>query len=138
MNLVLSGLSAQTVTDLVIGVSGVVSIIFLVAIMFFGCYGMYGVYRLKKEQYLIPHRFMYPNYCSPDDCSDPVEYMDYILPRLAIVSGVMILSGLVVLVGYFISDVRTLGVTLLMYIIPFVAYLWYNGCLKRSAKKYWK
>lgn len=138
MNLFLAGLSAQTVTDLVIGASGVISIVFLVVLLFFGGYGLYGAYRLKKAQYLIPNRLMYPNYCSPDDCSDPVEYMDYILPRITIFGGVMSLCGVLIFLGYFIGALRSLGVTLILYVIPLIIYLWYNGCLKRSAKKYWK
>lgn len=139
MNLILSGLTAQNMADLVMGgVGSVVSIAFLITMLFFGAYSLYGVYRLKKEQYLIPHRFMYPNYCNPDDCSDPVEYMDYILPRLAGLGGTMTLSGLVVLLTYFIPGIRTVMVSVLMYTVPFAVYLWYNGCLKRSAKKYWK
>ena len=137
MNLILSGLSAQTVTDLVIGTSGVISVIFLVVILFFGSYGLYGVLRLKKEQYLIPHRLMYPNYRSNDDCLDPVEYMDYILPRLSILSGVMLGSGLILLLGYFVDGLRTVGISVLLYVIPFVVYLWYSGCLRKAAKKYW-
>lgn len=138
MNLIYSGLSAQTVADLVLGSSSVISIIFLAVILLFGCYGLYGVIRLKKEQYLVPHRLMYPNYHSGEDCNDPVEYMDYIFPRLTILSVVMILSGLILLLGFFVDSLRSLGMTLLVYIVPFVAYLWYSGCLKRAAKKYWE
>ncbi len=137
MNLIYSGVSAQTVSDLVLGTSGVISIVFLVVILFSGCYGLYGVLRLKKEQYLIPHRLMYPNYHSGEDCNDPVEYMDYILPRLTIFSVVMLLSGLILLVGYFVDGLRSLGMTLILYIAPFVVFLWYNGCLKKAVKKYW-
>ncbi len=137
MNFVYYGLSAQTVTDLVMGVSGVVSILFLVVILFFGGYGFYGVLRLKKEQYLVPHRLMYPNYCSNDECLDPVEYMDFILPRLSILSTVLLLSGVLLLVTFFVDGFRTLGVLLTLYIAPFVVYLWYSGCLKKAAKKYW-
>ena len=137
MNLVYSGLSAQTVTDMVMGLSGIISAVFLVSILFFGIYGLYGVLRLKKEQYLIPHRLMYPNYHNGDDCRDPVEYMDFIQPRLTILSVVMILSGLVLLTSFFFSSIRTVGVMLLAYGAPFVAYLWYSVCLKQALKKYW-
>ncbi len=137
MDLIYSGLSAQTVTDMVLGFSGVISIIFLLACLFFGGYGLYGVLRLRKEQYLIPHRLMYPNYCSGDTCLDPVEYMDYILPRLSVLSGVMLLTGLLLLLGYFIDGLRSLGVLLALCIVPFVVYLWYSRCLKKAAKKYW-
>ncbi len=137
MDLIYSGLSAQTVTDLVIGVSGVVSVLFLVVILFFGAYGIHGILRLKKEQYLIPHRLMYPNYCSPDECLDPVEYMDFILPRLTVLSVVMLLSGVILLLGYFIDGLRSLGITLALYVVPFAVYLWYSSSLKSAAKKYW-
>ena len=129
MNLVFAGISAQTVTDLVMGFSGVVSILFLTAALFFGGYGLYGVLKLKKEQYLVPHRLMYPNYCSHEDCLEPGEYMDYIFPRLSVLSVTMLLAGLLLLLGYFIDRLRSLGVILLLYIVPFAVYLWYNGCL---------
>lgn len=137
MNLILSGLSAQTMADLVMGASGVFSVILLVALLFSGIYGLYGVYRLKKEQYLIPHRFMYPNYCAPEDCSDPVEYMDYIQPRLTIYGCAMTLCGVLIFTGFFVDALRSVIMLLILYIAPFVIFLWYNGCLKLSAKKYW-
>ncbi|MBP3412171.1 MAG: hypothetical protein J6K89_02835 [Oscillospiraceae bacterium] len=137
MNLIYSGLSAQTVTDMVMGFSGVISVIFLVVILFFGCYGMYGVIKLRKEQYLIPHRLMYPNYCSGDDCEDPGEYMDYIRPRLTILSVTMLLGGLLLFLGYFIPTLRSLGITLILYITIFAMYIWYSLCLRRAKKKYW-
>ena len=137
MNLVLAGLSAQNVADMVMGTSGLISLVYLVVILFFGCYGLYGVIRLKKEQYLIPHRLMYPNYHSGEDCADPVEYMDFILPRLTILSVSMLLSGLFIFFGYFIDALRSLIMMLLLYIVPFVVFLWYSACLKKAAKKYW-
>ena len=137
MNLTLSGLTEQNVADLVMGAGGFVSVIFVIVVLLFGSYGLYGVLRLKKEQYLIPHRLMYPNYHSEADCEDPVEYMDYIMPRLGTLSVTMLLSGLLVFLGYFIEPLRSLSVMLLLYVVPFVVYLWYNGCLKRAAKKYW-
>ncbi len=138
MNVMYSGLSAQAVTDMVMGVSGVISILFLVSILFFGGYGLYGVLRLKREQYLVPHRLMYPNYCGNEECLDPVEYMDYILPRLSALSGVFLLSGVLLLLTFFVDGLRTLGVLLTLYIAPFAAYLWYSGCLKRAARTYWQ
>lgn len=137
MNLIYSGLTAQNVSDLVLGFSGVISAVFLAVMLLFGIYGLRGVLQLKKEQYLIPHRLMYPNYCSPDDCLEPVEYMDFILPRLSILSVVMLLTGVLLLLSYFIPGLRSLGMLLILYIVPFVVYLWYNGGLKRAAKKYW-
>ena len=137
MNLIYSGLTAQNVSDLVLGFSGVISAVFLAVMLLFGIYGLRGVLQLKKEQYLIPHRLMYPNYCSPDKCLEPVEYMDFILPRLSILSVVMLLTGVLLLLSYFIPGLRSLGMLLILYIVPFVVYLWYNGGLKRAAKKYW-
>lgn len=137
MHLVLAGLSAQTVTDLVMNFSGIMSIVFLAVLLLFGTYSLYGAYQLKKVQYLIPHRLMYPNYCSCDECSDPGEYMDYILPRLTIFGSALTLCGILIFLGYFIDALRSVPVLLVLYVIPLVIYLWYNGCLKRSAKKYW-
>jgi hypothetical protein len=63
--------------------------------------------------------------------------MDFILPRLSILSVVMLLTGVLLLLSYFIPGLRSLGMLLILYIVPFVVYLWYNGGLKRAAKKYW-
>ena len=106
--------------------------------MLFGVYGLYGVYRLKKDQYLIPHRLMYPNYRSGEDCLDPVEYMDFILPRLTIVSVVMVIAGPALVAVLFIKAFQSVFAMLVLYTIPLVTYLWYSVCLKRAAKKYWE
>ncbi|MBR6824939.1 MAG: hypothetical protein IKM59_00130 [Oscillospiraceae bacterium] len=137
MYMIYSGLSAQNVSDMVMGFSGVMNVVFLVVVLLFGAYGLYGVRRLKKEQDLIPHRLMYPLYCSHEDCLDPVEYMDFIIPRITVLSVVMILSGLALLVSFFIPVIRTMGFTLAVYVIPLAVYLWYNGSVKRAKKKYW-
>lgn len=137
MNLVYSGLSAQNVADLVLGFSGMTSVIFLIVSVLFGAYGIYGVCRLKKEQYLIPHRIMYPSYCNYEDCLDPEEYMRFIIPRLAIVSAVMLLAGVLLFLSYFIPAIRTIKFLLALYIVPLVVYLWYSICLRRARKKYW-
>ena len=137
MNLIYSGLSAQTVANMVMGFQSVITIIFLIVCFFFGGYGIYGVLRLRKEQYLIPHRLMYPNYCPCDECLDPVEYMDFIIPRISILSAVMILSGIMLLLCLAIEALGTIWVLLGLYIVPLAVYLWYSMSLKRAAKKYW-
>lgn len=138
MNLILSGLGAQTVADLVMGISGVISAIFFAALLFAGLYGLYGVRRLNKEGYLIPHRFMYPNYCDPDDCTDPVGYLDYIKPRLTIFGTIMLVCAALIFISYFVDALRGVIIMLIMYAVPLANFLWYNGCLKLSAKKYWQ
>ncbi len=139
MNLILSGgLSAQNVADLVMGFSGVVSGLFLIVVLFFGGYGLNGVLRLRRERSLFPNRLMYPNYCPYDECMDPDGYIEYIMPRLTVLSCTMLLSGLVLLLGYFIPTMRSLGISLMVYIVPFVIYVWYSACLKKAIKKFWE
>ena len=137
MNLILSGLSAQNVTDLVMGTSGVTSVLFLIVVLFFGGYCGYGFLRLRRENSLFAHRLLYPNYCPWDLCLDPEGYMAFILPRVAILSVVMILSGLTLLVSYFIPQMRSIGLSLGVYMAPLIVYLCYNGGLRRAAKKFW-
>ncbi len=137
MNLIFSGLSAQNVTDLVMGTSGVTSVLFLVVILFFGCYCGYGFLRLRRENSLFAHRMMYPNYCPWDLCLDPEGYVAFIRPRIAILSVAMLLSGLTQLVSYFIPAMRSIGLSLGIYIVPLFVYLCYNSSLRRAAKKYW-
>ena len=137
MNLIYSGLSAQTVTDLVIGVSGVISIVFLIVILFFGCYGLQSVIRLRRERTLFPNRVMYPNYCPYDECIDPQGYVEVVLPKLTVLTAAMLLSGATLILGYFIPALRTLGISLVVYIAPFAVYMWYCACQRKAAKIYW-
>ena len=137
MKLILSGLSAQNVADLVSGFSGFTSILYLVVILFFGCYCGYGFLRLRRERELFPHRFLYPNYCPFDLCIDPEGYMDFIRPRIAVLSVIMLLSGLTQFVSYFIPSMRTVGLSLSIYVIPFVAFLCYTSALRKAAKRFW-
>lgn len=137
MNLILAGLSAQSVADLVMGFSGVTGIVFLIVILFFGYYGTSSLLRLKKEQALFPNRLMYPNYCPHDECIDPEGYIRFIFPRLAVLSASMLLSGLTLLLSYFIPGIRSLGLSLGLYVVPLAVYLYYSASLKKAAKIYW-
>ncbi|MBR4309050.1 MAG: hypothetical protein IKT58_05595 [Oscillospiraceae bacterium] len=137
MKLFLAGVSADTVSKFVFNFTAFTSILFLLVILFFGLYCGYGVLRLRREKVLFPHRLMYPNYCAVDDCTDPVEYYDFILPRITVLSIVMILSGLVQFLSYFIPYLRVLPVSLSVYAVPFVVYLYYSISLRKAAKKFW-
>ena len=137
MQLILSGLSAQNVADLVSGFSGFSSILFLLVVLFFGIYCGYGFLRLNREKTLFPHRFLYPNYCPHDECIDPDGYIEYIRPKLAIFSGIMLLSGVTLFVSYFVLELRGVSTLLGVYVAPFIAYLYYTSCLKKAAKLYW-
>lgn len=137
MKLFLSGLTAQTMSDIVMGFSAVTSIVFLVVILFFGYYGTHALVRLRREKELFPNRLMYPNYCPHDECIDPEGYIKYIFPRLGLLSAVMLLSGVTLLVSFFIPGMRTIGLSLALYGVPFVVYMYYSFSLRRAAKKYW-
>lgn len=118
-------------------VGNVINYMFLFILFFIGCYGLYTVMRLKKERTLFPNRLMYPNYCRIAECVDAEGFMDYISPRLIILSIVMLISGILFLLQQFLPILDNIYVYTGVMAVPVAVYIWFTRCLKKAARLYW-
>ena len=114
-----------------------INYMFLFVLFFIGCYGLYTVIRLGREGALFPNRLMYPNHCRIVECVDAEGFMDYIRPRLTILSVIMLIFGVVFLLQQFIPILDDLYVYTAAMALPVAAYIWFNQCLKKAARLFW-
>ena len=115
----------------------VINYMFLFVMFFIGGYGLYTVIRLKKEQALFPNRLMYPNYCRIVECVDPEGFMDYVRPRLTILSVIMLLFGAVFLLQQFVPILDNIYLYTAAMAVPVIFYIWFTRCLKKAARLFW-
>ncbi len=107
----------------------------------FGCsiYGFYTVIRLRKTLFLFPNKFLYPNGCKPEDCLDEDGFIDYILPRLTLLSIGLLLLGIAYAVKiYVFPHVQHLAVEIATMLVPFGILLWYGFIQRKAFKLFWE
>ena len=66
----------------------------LLTLLAVAVYSLYLVIRLRRTRELFPSRFLYPGNCEPEDCIDPDGFIDYILPRLTLLSSIFFVMTL--------------------------------------------
>ena len=118
-------------------VGNIINYMFLFVLFFIGAYGLYTVIRLGKERALFPNRLMYPNDCRIAECIDSEGFMDYVRPRLTILSVVMLIFGVVFLLQQFIPILDDIYLYTAAMIVPVAFYIWFTRCLKKAARLYW-
>ena len=112
--------------------------LFLLA-MLFGCgiYGLYTVIKLRCTFMLFPNKFLYPGNCKPEDCLDEGGFIDYILPRLTILSVIMLVLGIGLALNAYVIKFVSIWVDLAMIVLPFGTFLWYIFIHRKAAKDFW-
>lgn len=137
MQSIFLSISMQTQADLVMSVSGIFGVLCAVLMVFCGGYGLYSAIRLHRERDLFRNRLLYPNYCAPNDCLDPDGYVCYILPRISVLSVVMLLGGILLSLSRLLPILPNIWVYLVVLVLPFAVYIWYLQALKKAAKRFW-
>ncbi len=113
-------------------------LVLLAMLVLVAVYGIYTVIRLKREYMLFPNKFLYPTGCTAENCLDEGGYIDYIIPRLLILS----IACLVMAIAYGIKvyvfpDVNNLVIELATIILPFGTLLWYALIQNKVSKTFW-
>ena len=120
------------------GMSSALDMVLLLMLAFVGVYGLYTVIRLKKTYMLFPNKFLYPTGCTPETCLDEGGYIDFILPRLTILSVVcLILAGAYGVRIYVFPEVRNLVIELATVILPAGILFWYALIQNKVSKTFW-
>lgn len=119
------------------GMLGAMDMLLVVMLLGFGVVGLYSVIRLYREQLLFPNKILYPGDCKPEDCADPGGYIDFIIPRLAILSVGFILMGIAMGILLFVIKLDNAWVNLASMVFPVGGLAWYIVCQRKAAKLFW-
>ena len=111
----------------------------LLALLFWsGGYGLITVIRLRKSYMLFPNKFLYPGNCTMDTCIDEGGFIDYILPRLTILSVIMLILGVFFFLVFFVFTQWESWLTdVLSMFLPVGVYVWYMLAQRKAAALFW-
>lgn len=127
-----------TATESTGGIADLLPMILLAMLLISGAYGLYTVIRLRRTLLLFPNKFLYPGNCSHENCLDEDGFIDFILPRLTVLSVVSLALGLAFAAWMFLfPQVQNWGLDLAVLILPCGVYFWYMFVQKKAAKEFW-
>ena len=112
-------------------------LLLVVMLLGFGVVALYNVIRLHREQMLFPSKILYPGDCKPEDCADPGGFIDYITPRLAILSIAFILMGVLAILLLYVFPLNITWMELASVVLPVGGLVWYVICQRKAAKLFW-
>ena len=126
--------------------STILDVLILATIFGSGGYALYTYIRLRREWRIFNSVFLTPSECPPDECQDTDAYLEYVQPRLLILSIACFAAGLLFLPVALpnlseIMNLGTVGYNILLFGAPltgFVALVWYMFCQGKAAKRFWK
>ena len=125
-------------TGMMSGMLDMFDVLMLVMLIGFGVYGLYSALRLRREQLLFPNKILYPGGCVPDECLDPGEFIDFIVPRTIILSVLLIVMGGLFALNTFVIKIESFYATLAWIVVPVAVLGWFGIFVHRKAAKlYW-
>ncbi len=116
--------------------SEMLNVLLLVMLLGFGAYGIYTYIRLRRTYEMFPNKFMYPGNCKPEECLDPDGFLDYIMPRVLILSVLMLVCGLAYGV-YYVMKLDLFWVDIASMVVPVAILIWYAVAQRKASKLYW-
>lgn len=111
--------------------------ILLVMLFGFGIFALYTAIRLRREQLLFPSKILYPGDCAPEDCADPGGYIDFITPRLILLSVAFLLMGIAMALVIYVFKLSNSWTELATVVLPIAGLAWYIICQRKAAKLFW-
>ncbi len=125
-------------TDMLGNMTGALDMVLLIMLLFVGVYGLYTVIRLKKEYMLFPNKFLYPTGCTPETCLDEGAFIDYIIPKLTILSVVCLILGAAYAIRiYLFPQVNHFLIELATIVLPCGILFWYALIQNKVSKTFW-
>ena len=120
------------------GMVNILMIALLAMLLISGVYGLYTLIRLRRTLLLFPNKFLYPGNCSHENCIDEDGFIDFILPRLTVLSVVSLVLSLAFAAWIFLfPQVQHWVLDLAVLILPCGVYFWYMFVQKKAAKEFW-
>lgn len=116
-------------------VTSIINLLLLAFLLGFAVYGIYGAVRLRRTGQLFPHKILYPGNCRPEKCTDVSGFIDYIVPRLLLLSGLFLAMAGVYAVNAYVLLIEWLDYVLML--LPVLAIVWYLFVQNRAAFLYW-
>lgn len=113
--------------------------VLLVTLLFgAGGYVLFTAIKLKTKACLFPNKILYPANCPPAECTDPVGFMSFMIPRLFILGAVCIVAGILCCLNEFVG----LGLPewLSRNVMPFVGvpvFIWFIIAQNKASKLFW-
>ena len=125
-------------TDMLGNMTSALDMVLLIMLLFVGVYGLYTVIRLKKEYMLFPNKFLYPTGCTPENCLDEGGYIDFIIPRLTILSVVCLILAVAYGIRiYVFPDVSHILIDVAAIVLPAGVLFWYALIQNKVSKTFW-
>ena len=113
-------------------------LVLLAMLVMVAVYGFYTVIRLKREYMLFPNKFLYPTGCTPENCLDEGGYIDYIIPKLLILSIACLLMSIAYGIRvYVFPAVNSLLIEIATITLPIGVLLWYAFIQNKVSKTFW-
>ena len=101
-------------------------------------YGFYTAIRLKKTYMLFPNKFLYPTGCTAETCLDEGAYIDFIIPRVTILSLACLILGVAYAVRIFVyPDVAHWAIDVATLTLPVGVLFWYAFVQNKASKIFW-
>ena len=119
------------------GMVDMMDMLLVVMLLGFGVVALYNVIRLRREQMLFASKILYPGDCKPEDCADPGGFIDYIIPRLTILSIAFILMGVLAILLLYVFPLNVSWMELASVVLPVGGLIWYVICQRKAAKLFW-
>ncbi len=124
--------------DMLGSMTDALDMVLLIMLFFVGVYGLYTVIRLKREYMLFPNKFLYPTGCTPENCLDEGAFIDYIIPKLTILSVVCLILAVAYAIRiYVFPDVSHFLIELATIVLPCGILFWYALIQNKVAKTFW-
>lgn len=108
----------------------------LFLLLYVGVTSLMGYIKLRRERVLFPSKTLYPANCSEDNCLDPDGFIEYILPRLLVMSIGCLLGVAFELLTMFVLTVPDTAIYV-MFGLEFVMIVWLMIVYHRAAKRFW-
>ena len=124
---------AQTLT----GVTDMLDVLMLIMLVGFGVFALYSAFRLYREQMLMPNRILYPGDCKPEDCVQVGEFIDFIVPRAALLGAMLLVMGVALALNMYVFELDNLWIDISRMALPLAAFAWYVFAQRKAAKLFW-
>lgn len=119
------------------GMLGAMDLLLLAMLFGFGIFALYTAIRLHREQMLFTSKILYPGDCAPEDCADPGGYIDFIVPRLLLLSVAFLLMGIAMALIIYVFKISNTWTELCTVVLPIAGLIWYIVCQRKAAKLFW-
>ncbi len=116
----------------------ILDVVLLAMLVMVAGYGLYTVIRLKREYMLFPNKFLFPTGCTAENCLDEGAYIDFIIPRMLILSIACLVMAIAYGIRvYMFPDFNHIAIEIATIILPFGTLLWYAFVQNKASKTFW-